>query len=83
MEINFIPLLPAAEVVLAALTVLLLDLFLKEEEKGLLAWISVLGLAIASAMTFLLWGSREGAFQDTYLLDSFSLFFSQLFILMK
>lgn len=80
MEINFTPLLPAAEVVLTALTVLLLDLFLKEEEKGLLSWISVLGLAIASAMTFLLWGSREGAFQDTYLLDGFSLFFSQLFI---
>ena len=80
MEINFTPFLPAAEVILTAMTVLLLDLFLKEEERGLLGWISFLGLVIAAGMTFLLRGSQEGAFQDTYVLDSFSLFFSQLFI---
>jgi NADH-quinone oxidoreductase subunit N len=80
MEINLTPLLPAAEVILTGLTVLLLDLFLKEDEKRLLAWISVIGLAIAAGMTFLLWGSHEGAFQDTFLLDHFSLFFTQLFL---
>lgn len=80
MEINFTPLLPAAQVLLTALTVLILDLFLKEEEKGLLGWISLLGLAIAAGMVFLLRGSQEGAFQDTYLLDGLSLFFSALFI---
>ena len=80
MEINFTPLLPAAEVLLTALTVLILDLFLEKEEKGLLGWISLLGLAIAAWMVFLLRGSQEGAFQDTYILDSFSLFFSALFI---
>jgi len=78
-EISFTPLLPAAEVLLTALTVLLLDLFLKEEEKGFLAWITILGLAIAAAMAYLLRGSYAGAFQDSYLLDGFSLFFSQLF----
>src|SRR3989304_4319985 len=80
MEINFTPLLPAAEVLLTALTVLLLDLFLREEEKGLLAWISVLGLAIAAGIIVILWGSQESAFQDSYLLDGFSLFFSQFFV---
>lgn len=80
MEINLTPLLPAAEVILTGLTVLLLDLFLKEEEKGFLAWISVIGLAIAAAMGLFLWGSQEGAFQDTFLLDHFSLFFTQLFL---
>lgn len=80
MEINLTPLLAAAEVLLTALTVLLLDLFLRDEEKGLLLWISVLGLLIAGGMTYLLWGSQEGAFQDTFLLDNFSLFFNQLFI---
>jgi len=79
-EINLTPLLPAAEVLLTALTVLLLDLFLRDEEKGLLAWISVLGLAIAAGMIVILWGSQEGAFQDSYLLDGFSLFFSQFFV---
>ena len=80
MEINLTPLLPAAEVALTALTVLLLDLFLKEGEKGFLAWISVLGLGLASALAFLLWGSRESAFQNTLLLDHFTLFFTQLFL---
>ena len=47
METNLIPLLPAAEVALTALVVLLLDLFLREREKGILAWITILGLGIA------------------------------------
>lgn len=80
MEINLTPLLPAAEVLLTALTVLLVDLFLKEEEKRLLAWISVIGLVIAAGMTFLLWGNHEDAFQDTFVLDHFSLFFTQFFL---
>ncbi len=69
MEINLTPLLPAVQVILTALTVLLLDLFLREEEKGFLPWISVIGLSIASGMVFLLWGSQEGAFQNTLRLD--------------
>ncbi|MGH7775048.1 MAG: NADH-quinone oxidoreductase subunit N [Candidatus Binatia bacterium] len=80
MEVNLTPLLPAVEVILTALSVLLLDLFLQEREKGLLAWISVLGLILAAGMTFLLWGSHEGVFKDSFLLDDFSLFFTQLFI---
>lgn len=80
MEINLTPLLPAGEVLLTALTVLVLDLFLKEGEKGFLAWISAVGLGLASALAFVLWGSREGSFQNTLVLDSFSLFFTQLFL---
>jgi len=80
MEVNLTPLLPAIEVVLTALAVLLLDLFLGERAKGLLAWISVLGSAIAMATGLLLWGSHEGAFQGTVLLDNFGLFFTLLFL---
>ncbi|MFQ5849182.1 MAG: NADH-quinone oxidoreductase subunit N [Candidatus Binatia bacterium] len=78
METNFIPLLPAAEVTLTALTVLLLDLFLGKREKGILAWISVLGLGITAGLSVLLWGSQEGAFQNSLLLDNFGLFFTNL-----
>ena len=80
METNLTPLLPAAEVTLTALTVLLLDLFLREEEKGFLAWISVTGLALAAGMAFFLWGSQEGAFRNTLLLDDFALFFTEIFL---
>lgn len=80
MDVNLTPLLPGAEVGLTALTVLLMDLFLKEEEKGLLVWVSVLGVVIASGMAFLLWGGHEGAFGDSLILDPFSLLFTQLFL---
>ena len=81
MEINLTPLYPAIQVVFTALIVLIMDLFfLREEEKGFLAWISILGLGVAAGMTFLLWGSQEGAFQDTLLLDNFGLFFTQIFL---
>jgi NADH-quinone oxidoreductase subunit N len=78
MDINLIPLLPATQVLLTALVVMLLDFFVKDNEKGLLAWISLLGLGLGGAETLLLWGSREGAFGDTVLLDNFALFFAQL-----
>jgi NADH-quinone oxidoreductase subunit N len=80
MDVNLIPLLPATQVLLTALVVMLLDFFVKEGEKGLLAWISLLGLALGVGETMLLWGSREGAFGDTVLLDNFALFFTQLFL---
>jgi NADH-quinone oxidoreductase subunit N len=80
MNVNPIPLLPAAQVLVTALVVMLLDLFLKEKEKGLLAWISLLGLVLCSAEAAFLWGSHEGAFRDSYNLDNFALFFTQIFL---
>src|SRR5437660_7295554 len=80
MDVNLIPVLPAAQVLLTALVVLLLDLFLKEHEKGLLAWIALLGLALCGVETLLLWGSQDGAFAETLLLDNFALFFTQIFL---
>jgi NADH-quinone oxidoreductase subunit N len=80
MDLNLIPLLPAAQVLLTALVVMLLDLFIKEQEKGLLAWISLVGLSLGEVETVLLWGSQEGAFGDTVLLDNFALFFAQVFL---
>ena len=80
MDVNPVPLLPAAQVLVTALVVMLLDLFLKENEKGLLAWISLLGLALCSGETVFLWGSHEGAFGDSFYLDNFALFFTQIFL---
>jgi NADH-quinone oxidoreductase subunit N len=80
MSVNPIPLLPAAQVLITALVVMLLDLFLKEQEKGVLAWISLLGLALCSGEAAFLWGSHESAFHDSYFLDNFALFFTQIFL---
>ena len=80
MENNLIPLLPAAEVLLTALTVLVMDLYLREEEKGILAWIGFLGLAIAGGMSLFLWGGREALFGEALRVENFSLFFMLLFL---
>lgn len=80
MEISLTPILPAAEVAITALAVLVLDLFLGEREKGLLALVGILGLALTSFLSFKLWGAYEGAFGEALFLDSFSLYFTQLFV---
>ena len=78
--VDLIPLLPAAQVLLTALVVMLLDLFLNEHEKGVLAWISLLGLALCGCETVMLWGSQESAFGNALVLDNFALFFTQVFL---
>src|SRR5688572_8828009 len=80
MEFNLTPLLPAAEVTLTALSVLLLDLLLEPDEKGSLAWISMAGVGIAGWLTFSLWGRSEAAFQETLILDNFGLFITFLLL---
>ena len=80
MHVNLIPLLPAAQVLVTALVVLLLDLCLKKNEKHFLAVIALLGLGLCAGEAIILWGSQEGAFGNSLLLDNFSLFFTQIFV---
>src|ERR1043166_8527851 len=79
-SVDLIPLLPTTQVLLTAVVVMLLDLFLGEHEKRLLAWISLLGLALGGVETVILWGSQEGAFGNILVLDNFALFFTQVFL---
>ena len=82
MNVNFLPLLPAVQVLLTALIVLIRDLFISEREsRGYLAFISLLGIGLAVAESLALWGGQQGAFDDTLMLDSFALYFSLIFLL--
>ncbi|HWO41406.1 MAG TPA: NADH-quinone oxidoreductase subunit N [Candidatus Eisenbacteria bacterium] len=81
MDVNFVALLPSIQVTVAALAVLLLDTFFKDDEKPLLAWVSLLGVALGIAGAAMLWGSQETAFGGTFLLDNFALFFIQLVLI--
>ena len=81
MDANLIPLLPAAQVLVTALVVVIRDLFLKEgEPKGILALLSLIGLGLAFGESMILWGANEGAFNDSIMLDSFALFFTMIFV---
>lgn len=81
MDFNLLPLLPAVQVLLTALVVLLRDLFIPEHKpKGILAAISLLGIGLAAAESVALWGAQESAFNDAVTLDNFALFFSLVFL---
>ena len=82
MNVNLLPLLPAIQVLLTALVVMIRDLFIEEHEsRGYLAFISLLGIGLAAAESVALWGWQEGEFHDTVMLDSFSLYFSIIFLI--
>lgn len=82
MDVNLLPLLPAIQVLLTALVVLLRDLFFEEHEpRGYLASISLIGIGLAAGEAVALWGAHEGAFNDSVMLDSFALFFALIFLL--
>ena len=82
MDVNLLPLLPAIQVLLTALVVLLRDLFIEEHQtKGFLAFISFIGIGLAAAETVALWGAQESAFNDAVMLDNFALFFSLIFLI--
>ena len=76
MDISLVPLLPAIQVLVTALVVLVRDLFIDEHEpKGYLAFISLLGIGLAAGEALLLWGGQESAFGESIVLDSFALYF--------
>lgn len=82
MDVNLIPLLPAAQVLLTGLVVLLRDLFIGEREsKGMLAVLSLVGLGLAAGEAVLLWGASESAFNESLVLDNFAIFFTLIFLL--
>ena len=83
MDVNLIPLLPAVQVLVTALVVTVRDLFIKNDEpRGVLAFYSLVGLGLAAAEVVLLLGGRqESAFNDSFMLDNFALFFAVIFIM--
>jgi NADH-quinone oxidoreductase subunit N len=82
MDINFTPLLPAAQLLVTALVVLLRDLFIEEHKpKDILVFLSLVGIALTAGESLALWGVQESAFNDSIVLDNFALFFALIFLM--
>ena len=82
MDVNLLPLLPAIQVLLTALVVMLRDLFIDEDKpRGYLAFLSLIGIGLAAAEAVALWGVKESAFNEGIVLDNFALFFALIFLL--
>src|SRR5919109_638776 len=79
--ISWLPLLPCLTLTVTGLLVLLWDLWMKEEERPLLAWLGLTGLVLTGVVSVVLWGRSELAFNGMLALDSYALFFNLIFCL--
>jgi len=79
-SLNLIALAPEFAIIVAALVVLLVELFRGEEESALPAWLSLAGVIISAAVLFANWGSEASSFQNMATADSYSLFLNLVFL---
>lgn len=80
-EFHWLPLLPVLFVTGLAFFVMLLDLFLSGKDREVLAWPSVVGLAIVGLGSLTLWGRSGDTLASSFLLDNYALFFDVVFCL--
>ena len=81
--LNFDVIAPALALIIAAVIVLLADLFLPRSQKQLLAYVALLGVVAAFVATGLLWDTPEPAFLGTdgmAVADGYALFFNYVFL---
>jgi NADH-quinone oxidoreductase subunit N len=76
---SFFALLPLLIVVFASLLVLLLEVFLKKENKNYLGFISISFLIVCTIIYFKFWNEEFSYFSGNLVLDKLSLFFFFIF----
>ncbi len=79
--VNWLSLLPCLILTIIGILVLFWDLWMKEEERPLLAWLGLMGLVLTGVVSFGLLGRNESAFNGMLALDSYALFFNLIFCL--
>ena len=72
-EINLMPLLPALIPAVTALLIMLADALLPGKNKSWLAWVGLLGLAVAAYFTFVQFGTDGTAFNRSIVASNFAL----------
>jgi NADH-quinone oxidoreductase subunit N len=78
---SFLALAPLLAIVIAALLVLLLEVFFKREDKSYLGYISLAFLIAAGIMCILLWNKAYSYFEGALFLDNLALFFAVIFVI--
>jgi len=79
--VNWLSLLPGLILTVTGMLVLFWDLWMKDEERPLLAWLGLTGLVLTAVVSFGLLGRNESAFNGMLALDSYALFFNLIFCL--
>ncbi len=66
---------PEIAVLVTALLVMLVDLFLPRAHKSRLAWLSLVGVLAAAALSYYIWDGTDPALQGMLAADGYALFF--------
>jgi NADH-quinone oxidoreductase subunit N len=79
-SLNLVVVAPQFVIIVAALVVLLAELFRGEEQKTLPAWLSLAGVVISAAVMLVTWGREASSFQNMAAADGYSLFLNLVFL---
>ena len=78
-DINWLAVVPSGLLVLTAILVLFWDLWIQEEDRPHLVWLTISGFGLTGAVSFGLWGQADAS--GPLALDSYALFFNGIFCL--
>lgn len=79
--INFAPIMPEVILSIFGMALLLVNVFVKSEHKAYLGYLSLIGIVIAGFTLIGGWGSNLMSFNDSVVMDNFSIFFKGIFLL--
>lgn len=80
-EVNWSSVMPSIILTLVGMIVLCWDLWMKEQDRKYLAWLSLVGVVGAALVSCSLWGRNESAFNGMLALDAYALFFNLIICL--
>lgn len=75
-SINYGPLMPVILVTITALVALILDAVLPRDGQTPIAWVAIVGLALAFVDCVFLYGGKQSSFGGTFVADNFALYFN-------
>ena len=78
---SFLALVPLMVIVFAALLVMILEVFIKRDNKDYLVYISLVFLVICAFVCILFWNQAYSYFNENLILDNFSLFFTFILVI--
>src|SRR6266496_4645461 len=79
-QLDFSTILPFSLLVTWACALLLVDLFIPKDRKGITAWLAALGLALTLGFTLIQIGQEMTGFNGMVMLDGFSVFVNALLL---
>lgn len=72
--LNLLVIAPEIVVLITALLVMVVDFFLRREQKSRLAWLALVGVVAAAVLSFYIWDGSNPVLQDMLAADGFALF---------